>query len=174
MIKIRNKCEASTWPNASTIYRKSPNAKRGDCTMDICSEGGLKVWRSLLCMIRATPWLILSDYESMRYAFTQDKTFPKDETYSSYVGIAFGDDLISATDREKHRKDKSLLFPFFTKKRVETLIPSFCENTNWTMNKFLGDGNKEHADIDLDEIVLHLTHRHIMSHVWDKKVEDDD
>ena len=66
-----------------------------------------------------TPWVILSDYESVRFAFTQDKIFPKDETYSKYVGIGFGDGLISVTDREKHRKDKSLLLPYFTKKKVE-------------------------------------------------------
>jgi len=121
-----------------------------------------------------TPWVILSDYESVRYAFTQDKTFPKDETYSSYVGIAFGDGLISNTDRTMHRKDKTLLLPFFTKKKVETLIPSFCENTKWTMNKFLGNKDKEHEDIDLDEVMLFLTYRYIMSYVWDRKIEDDD
>jgi len=120
-----------------------------------------------------TPWVILSDYESVRFAFTQDKIFPKDETYSKYVGIAFGDGLISVTDREVHRKDKSLLLPFFTKKKVETLIPSFIENTEWVFDKFLGQG-KEHEDVDLDEIMLYLTYRFIMRYVWDRHIEDDD
>merc|ERR1712084_68167 len=121
-----------------------------------------------------TPWVILSDYESVRFAFTQDKIFPKDETYSKYLGIGFGDGLISVTDRVKHRKDKSLLLPFFTMNKVKTLIPMFCENTTWTMNKFLGDKTKVHEDIDLEEVMLYLTYRFIMRYVWDRKIENDD
>jgi len=131
-----------------------------------------KKYGSVFCVwFGPTPWVILSDYESVRFAFTQDKIFPKDETYSKYVGIAFGDGLITVRDREKHRKDKSLLLPYFTKKKVETLIPTFCANTKFTMNKFFGD-KKLIEDIDLDHIMLRLTYRFIMKYIWDYEIED--
>ena len=42
------------------------------------------------------------------------------------------------------------------------------------MNKFLGNKDKEHVDIDLDEIMLCLTCRCIMNYAWNHKIEDDD
>ena len=42
------------------------------------------------------------------------------------------------------------------------------------MNKFLENKDKEHAYVDLDEIVSGFTHWHVLSHVWDHRIEDDD
>jgi len=130
-----------------------------------------KQYGSVYCVwFGPTPWVIFSDYESCRIAFIQDKTFPKDETYSKYIGIGMGDSLVTARDREKHRKDKSMLLPYFTKKKIETLIPEFCENSKAVMDSLLGDKDC-YENFDVNPIMGMFTLRFIMKYIWDCDID---
>lgn len=118
-----------------------------------------------VCWFGPTPWIFVSGHEEAKAILTQEKVYPKDETYSKYISLAFREGLISVVDHQKHRKAKTLLLPYFTQKKTDSLVPTMVENTLTMIKENFTEGKNYWENFDVNELNLELTYRFITKYV---------